>query len=206
MAKPRNTTNEPLVLEFDRTGNPWIDAGIVGIYRIILGRPSYLHPAPGSVDASRVSIELSADRLTMSGMASDVRRLLEQAYDSLIASYYDVSSHTQITNRDSYNFYYDSQAGGFRTYPKANPAGAALVLFDKASRVRPEDRIEWDGSPGRLPASHAFLQPKLDDFLSRSAKRPSEAERYASSSGTRRRRESRPPGPLSRSSAAAGLS
>jgi hypothetical protein len=50
MAKRKKGSVESTELEFPRTGNPWIDAGIVGLYRILDRRSPYVDPPEGFED------------------------------------------------------------------------------------------------------------------------------------------------------------
>jgi hypothetical protein len=176
MAKTK--ANPVITLEFPRTGNPWIDAGIVGLYRVLRGRPSYVQdapgadePLPGASDFPNVAIELQHDCQTVRGPFAEVQGCLERAYDRVIACYFDLSSKKQREDTRNYNFYYDPATQTFEKFPKKRAAGAALLLFDKA--VRPAgDQEKWGPdpatgkrTPGRLPPSLAHLQGTFDRFL-----------------------------------------
>ena len=169
----------PATVEFLRTGNPWIDAGIVGLYRVILRQPSYLEPIParllngkpGTQPFEGVAVELLADRLVVSGPKEQVQCCLEQAYDCVIECYYSVSTKKQKGEAASHNFYLDLAAEDFVTFPKQRAAGAALLMFDKASRPAGTqekwgiDPATGDRVPGRLPEDYTNFQPKLDALL-----------------------------------------
>jgi hypothetical protein len=173
MAKPKKGHGGSAELEFPRTGNPWIDAGIVGLYRILDGRAPYVDPPEGNVDVEipeGVTYRLDHDRLTVSGPGARVQALLEQAYDRLVATYFNVSSKKQKEDRANYNFYFNSSDGMFHAFAKKKAAGAASLLFDKAARPS-GTQVAWGTGaggkkePGRLPPSHAHLQRLLDEFL-----------------------------------------
>ena len=42
--KTRAETTGNVSVEFLRTGNPWIDAGIVGLYRVLNAKATYVDP------------------------------------------------------------------------------------------------------------------------------------------------------------------
>jgi hypothetical protein len=178
MANTKTKPDKIISLIFLRTGNPWIDAGVVGLHRVLMGRPSFVKQAPGSdselagsAEFSHVKAELRRDGLVVEGPSAEVQACLEKAYDRLIACYYDLSSRKQIDEKRSYNFFLDSASESFHAFPKKRPAGAALLLFDKA--VRPAgDQEKWGtdsttgkAAPGRMPERLAHLQGKLDEFL-----------------------------------------
>jgi hypothetical protein len=185
MAKSKATGQEQISLVFLRTGNSWIDAGVVGLYRVLMGFSTYVKvvpgsdsPLPGSADFSGVAAELRQDRLVVAGPFQQVQACLEKAYDRLIACYFDISSQKQIDDTQSYNFYFERATECFHKFPKKKPAGAALLLFDKAVRPAGEqekwgiDATTGKATPGRLPASLGHLQAKLDRFLAENRLKP----------------------------------
>jgi hypothetical protein len=150
--KAASDSSAVVTIEFPRTGNPWIDAGIVGLYRVLEAKAAYADPAaesfeadPGSSDCSQ-DVELKADRLILRGTSSGIGSALERAYDRLIKTYYDVSSMKQREVKEG--FYYESNHDRFVAFAKKRAIGAALLLFDKAGRVSPEEegtaaRVAW---------------------------------------------------------------
>ena len=175
-----------VTVTFPRTGNPWIDAGVVGLHRVLLRKASYLvavpdadrDDVPGSEAFPDVIADLAADGLTVAGPKAAVQACLERAYDVLIGCYYSVSSERQRTDTKGYNFFLDSGTEEFRTFPKKRAAGAALLMFDKAARPQ-GDQEKWAADPatgkkavGRLPAQYADLQPKLDALLAETGIKP----------------------------------
>ena len=164
MGKTR--TNPAIRLEFCRTGNPWIDAGIVGLYRVISGRPSYVRdapgantPLPGAPDFPNVATDFEHDRLTIRGPLAEVQACLERSYYLLITCYFDVSSKKQREDTRNHNFYYDTATQSFVKFAKKRAAGTALLLFDKAARPGGK-QSKWGTDPAT--GEHrpgAFLLP-----------------------------------------------
>ena len=155
MAKSKAATdsNAIITIEFAQTGNPWIDAGIVGLYRVLEAKATYVDP-PAEYDAETVATflgggaaELGPDGLRLTGPIDRLQACLESAYDRLVATYFNISSKKQREDRRSYNFYLDSATKTFVTFAKRKAAGAALLLFDKAARPSREQQ-EW----GRIAA------------------------------------------------------
>ena len=188
--KPEMTGN--VSVEFLRTGNPWIDAGIVGLYRVLNPKATYVDPPADHVDGaaqgSRMSISGGfLDRLPVTGPADQVQACLEAAYDRLISIYFNVSSKKQKEEKGSYNFYYRLGTSRFVAFPKKKAAGAALLLFDKAARPA-RDQVDWgtapDASgkpiriPGRMPTEYAAppggtrYVPEAERAEARTAGRP----------------------------------
>jgi len=171
----------PVAVEFLRTGNPWIDAGIVGLYRVLRQKPPYLMSVPERDDAksfAQVSFDdLREDRLLVTGPVAQIQACLEWAYDQLVASYFNVSTKKQESEKNSWNFYFDSPKNCFVPFPKKKAVGAASLLFDKAARPS-KAQVGWgnnptgDRTPGILPASHAHLQALLDEFLALEGLKP----------------------------------
>ena len=174
----KKTSNDPITVEFPRTGNIWIDAGTVGLYRILIGdKKAYMTGKLSKENPyTEVKADLRDDLLVVSGLAEKVQRCLEWAYDRLIDAYYNKSSAKQESEKGSYNFYYDSQneKKPFVEFPKVKAVGAASLLFDKAARPSAKQEAWGDApdaggklvrTPGRMPPAHAELQGQLDEFL-----------------------------------------
>ena len=181
MVKAKSADNSVVSVEFLRTGNPWIDAGIVGLYRVLRRRPGYLTSAPEKETAGpfpHVSFDdLREDRLVVSGPADEVQACLKSAYDRLIESYFNVSTQKQKNEKTTWNLYYDTNGDCFVPFAKKKAVGAASLLFDKAPRPS-GGQIPWGNNTegerevGILPASHAALQSRLDDFLAANSMKP----------------------------------
>jgi hypothetical protein len=173
-------------LLFPRTGNAWIDAGIVGLYRVLRRRETYAVPTPpqfvgeepGSEAFPSIRADLFPDRMVVTGPREELQRCLERAYDCLICSYFNVSSEKQKSDVKSHNFYLDTSNKQFVRFAKKRPAGAALLLFDKAVRPAGEqqkwgvDSESGKPRPGRMPESFGHLQAELDKFLADTCLKP----------------------------------
>ena len=161
MAKSKSSSGSVsnVAIEFPRTGNPWTDAGTVGLYRILnRGKSSYVDP-PADLDFDLVQAsrfpdvrfdELQQDRFVIRGPTDQVQACLEAAYERLVSIYFNVSSKKQKEEKGTYNFYYCRSEQDFISFAKKKAAGAALLLFDKAARPSRE-QAEW----GTLPDAAA---------------------------------------------------
>jgi len=169
-----NSDNTEVV--FQRTGIPWIDAGIAGLYRVLTRRPSYLVNSTQRdemvVAFERVSIKfLPTSDLALVGIKEDIQQLLELAYEDLIDCYFNISTEKQREDRKSYNFYFKSDDGSFKEFPKSRAAGGALLLFDKASRPT-GTQLKWGKDfesgktkPGVLPTELKEHQSRLNRLV-----------------------------------------
>ncbi len=170
------TTAKNIDVVFHRTGIPWIDAGIAGFHRVLTTKPSYLVDSirKDELQAARdsVSVEFSeAGDLKLAGTKANVQRLLETAYEDLTDCYFNVSTAKQRANRNSYNFYFVSAECRFQEFSKSRAAGAALLLFDKASRPTGtqekwgKDPESGKAKPGLLPDELQQHQKILNQFV-----------------------------------------
>ena len=169
MAKTQAKADATVAVEFFRTGNAWIDAGIVGLYRILNRLPSYTEysgtPEPkDGADASLPYVktdDLRSDRLVVTGAARQVQACLEWAYDQLVGLYFNKSSEKQRRELSSYNFFYDRSKNDFSTFPKVKATGVASLLFDKAARpARDQVSVGSDyRRPGKRGANARSLAP-----------------------------------------------
>ena len=117
MAKTKNDTDEAVSIEFARTGNPWIDAGVVGLYRVLSNRTPYIDRSDGAGDLltpEGVEFELFADHLSVTGPRPGVQRLLENAYDRLVSTYFNVSSKKQKEDEIKLELLFRFRAGRVR--------------------------------------------------------------------------------------------
>src|ERR1700734_2453233 len=145
MAKSKVVNDTVASIEFLRTGNTWIDAGIVGLYRVIQRKPPYLIRALDRDDSDsfpQVTADLREDRLVLTGPGDHVQSCLEWAYNQLVACYFNVSTKKQQSDRGAWNFYYDTIGDCFVSFPKKKAVGAASLLFDKAPRPSGQ-QVTW---------------------------------------------------------------
>lgn len=161
-------------VRFPRLNHFWNDSGVLGLYRCIIGNVHAERQegddAPGDRLNERfeVGVHLEPDALEIEGDEKAMEELLDAAYDRLVRNYYNVSTQKQREERGTWNFFFDSrdgENGRFKLFPKRKTQGIAAFIYDKASRPG-GDQVKWAGrQPGKLPPSHAHLQPRLDAFL-----------------------------------------
>lgn len=168
---------------FQRTGFPWIDAGIAGLYRVITCQSSYLVASSRekllNEATAKVKVEFTeTGDLFLAGSKSDLNGLLELAYEDLTDSYFNVSTVKQKADGKSFNFYFDTEKKQFDVFPKSRAAGAALLLFDKASRPTGEqekwgiDPASGKEKPGLLPKIFENHQSDLDKLVEQYGLKP----------------------------------
>lgn len=156
---------------FPKLSQFWNDAGVLGLYRCILGK---VHADPQEEETDpmddlgerlNVSVRLAVGELVLEGEEPAMQELLEIAYGRLIKRYYDISTQRQKDDLAAHNFYYDSQTDTFVRFSKRKARGIAAFIYDKAPRPA-GDLVKWQNKiAGVLPASQAHLQGRLDDFL-----------------------------------------
>ena len=145
-------SEEQIEVVFQRTGNSWIDAGIIGLFRVLEGLPSYVKsdvPRANKKIAGDMipdaGVILKADRLIISGNESSIREVLDIAYQRLLDCYYNLSTEKQIAETKAYNFYFDSKTEKFIQFPKRKSWGTAALLFGKALSPQYKERqIPWE--------------------------------------------------------------
>jgi hypothetical protein len=186
VAKTKPHADTTISLNFVRTGSPWIDAGVVGLYRVLMGYPSYAATVsgadmklPGSAAHPTVSAKLECDGLILHGRLDELRNCLERAYERLIDCYFNLSSKNQKEDKDRYNFFYNSQTDCFVPFPKKRADGVGVGTLFAAAAHATGSIIKWvkeaddEGKPkprpGKLPPEYAELQAKLEVFIAQSS-------------------------------------
>ncbi len=157
--------NETLIeVKFPKLNHFWMDSGLLGLYKISRD----VNP-----EETRVEIKLNDDGVLFKGTEANLEKFLHNTYDSLLAQYYNTS--TQKQKEKNAGFYYDSKEDRFVRFPKVKSMGIASLIFNKAPRptkreVKYEKKeIIESGKKIKkeiLPANYAYLQERLDIFLS----------------------------------------
>ncbi len=155
---------------FLKTDHYWLDSGLVGLYQIL------------KTIRSCIKVKVEHNRIVLEGEMDDIQDALEQAYTTLVDRFYNVSTQKQMNERTSYNFYYDSKKDCFVAFPKKKSRGIAEIIYNKAPRPTGSSvkwaikggkvEFEYNGKKTKrtavkLPASHAHLQDRLDEFLNK---------------------------------------
>lgn len=155
---------------FPKIGHFWQDSGIIGLKNIL-----------ERVIASNnhdIRVTLEEQKLALFGEEAVLKDALNQSYDCLVETYFNVSSQKQLEDTENYNFYYDSAKHEFVSFPKKQPRGIAQLIFDKASRPTAKGKQKenkWEKRTGKdksknpkdfiLPEKYAHLQKKMEKFI-----------------------------------------
>jgi hypothetical protein len=149
---------EPITeIHFPKLNHFWMDAGLLGLYRIAQKEQS---------KESGVEIALDDSGVSFKGAEKNVQSFLQKTYDRLLKDYYNTSSQTQIEKNEG--FYYNTKKDQFIRFPKVKSMGIAGLIFNKAPRPM-KDEIKYDKSQpqkGILPEDFQHLQDRLNSFLS----------------------------------------
>ena len=144
-------------IDFPKLNHFWMDAGLLGLYRIAQKEQS---------KESGLEITLNDTGVSFKGSEKNVRSFLQKTYDRLLKDYYNTSSQTQIEKKEG--FYYDTKTDQFVRFPKVKSMGIAGLIFNKAPRPT-NGEIKYDKSQtkkGILPPDQQQLQERLEAFLS----------------------------------------
>lgn len=161
-------TSDFIEIVFPKLGHFWLDSGLVGLIQSLK-----------EVNNNGVIINATEEGLRLKGAELSVQSALKAAYDLMVKRYYNLSTKKQRDNLSSYNFYYASEEDKFVAFPKRKSVGIAELIFNKPPRPI-KSSIKWEKKEKReiescgkkvkrtrgiLPASHAYLQERLDSFL-----------------------------------------
>ena len=144
-------------IQFPKLNHFWMDAGLLGLYRIAQKEQS---------KESGVEITFDDTGVSFKGSEKNIQSFLQKTYDRLLKDYYNTSSQTQIEKKEG--FYYDTKKDQFVRFPKVKSMGIAGLIFNKAPRPT-NGEIKYDKSQtkkGILPPDHQHLQERLELFLS----------------------------------------
>ena len=149
-----------------KTDHYWLDSGLVGLYQILKQFEVVLKS------------RLSTTELFWKGKWMTFKMRLNKPYNPS-RQIYNVSTQKQMNERTSYNFYYDSKKDCFVAFPKNHEGQPKLFIISPAHRSSVKWAIkggkvefEYNGKKTKrtavkLPASHAHLQDRLDEFLNK---------------------------------------
>jgi hypothetical protein len=154
-------------LTFPKLNHFWLDSGLIGLIKIL------------NKTKPDIQIIENDTKLVLKGEQESLQNCLEQAYDQLIADYYNLSTEKQRNTKHAYNFYYNSEKDNFIAFPKKKSPGIASVIFSKAPRPsgtsvkwykKGKKEIVINGKKVKknrhqLPESHQHIQKRMTEFL-----------------------------------------
>jgi hypothetical protein len=154
---------------FPKLNHFWMDAGLLGLYRLAQKEQS---------KESGVEIFLDASGVSFKGSENNIQSFLQKTYDRLLKDYYNTSSQTQIEKKEG--FYYDTKKDQFIRFPKVKPMGiAGLVKISGqsyknkgvAKLVKSKEAQKKLQYP-QLEEKFAYLQDRFEKFLADTKLKP----------------------------------
>src|SRR5208283_2053270 len=104
-------------IHFPKLNHFWMDAGLLGLYRIAQKE---------KFKESGVEITLDDTGVSFKGPEKKVQTFLQKTYDRLLKEYYNTSSQTQIEKNEG--FYYDTKKDHFFRFQKVKSMEIAGFL------------------------------------------------------------------------------
>jgi len=156
-------------IHFPKLNHFWMDAGLLGLYRIA-------HKE--QFKESGVEINLNDSGVSFKGSEKDVQSFLQKTYNRLLKDYYNTSSQTQIEKKEG--FYYDTKKKQFIRFPKVKPMGiAGLVKISGQSYKNKgvakfvKSKVSQKNSQyPQLEEKYSFLQDSFEKFLADTKLKP----------------------------------
>jgi len=158
-----------IAIPFPKLNHFWMDAGLLGLYRIAQKEQS---------KESGVEINLNDSGVSFKGTEKNVQVFLHKVYDRLLKDYYNTSSQSQREKKEG--FYYDTKTDQFVRFPKVKPMGiAGLVKISgqsyknkgKANFVKNKESKKLQPYP-ILEEKYFYLQERFENFLVESKLKP----------------------------------
>ena len=151
MARKSVEGPETVTVSFRKRQHFWFDAGLVGLYR--------LTEKTGPVIDGSVSLQYDARSVSFTGAQGEVRTVLQQAYDVLVDSHYNLSARKRV--EENSGCYYDSVRTCMVRFPKKKAEGIVRLFYDIAPRPS-KGKEKWAELPTKQPEIYrialAFLQ------------------------------------------------
>lgn len=151
--------NESIIeVNFPKLNHFWMDAGLLGLYRISQKEQS---------KDSGVELLFNDSGVAFNGTEKNIQMLLQKAYDRLLKDYYNTSTQNQIEKNEG--FYYDTKKDQFVRFPKVKPMGIAglVKISGQSYKNQGVAKIEKvSGSPyPRLEQKYSHIQDRFEKFL-----------------------------------------
>ena len=149
-------------IQFPKLNHFWLDAGLLGLYRIA-------HQE--QFKESCVEIDLNDSGVSFKGSEKNIQSFLQKAYDRLLKDYYNTSSLSQ--REKNAGFYYDTKKDQFIRFPKVKPMGiAGLVKISGQSyknkgvaKFEKSKESQKKQSHPQLEEKYSHLQDRFEKFL-----------------------------------------
>lgn len=149
-------------VHFPKLNHFWMDAGLLGLYRIALKEQS---------KESGVEIFLNDTGVSFKGSEKDIKSFLQKTYDRLLKDYYNTSSQNQ--KEKNAGFYLDTNTGQFIRFPKVKPMGIAGLVKLSGKSYKNKGVAKFKKSPNsqtkqqypQLEEKYSQFQDRFEKFL-----------------------------------------
>ena len=150
---------------FPKLNHFWMDAGLLGLYRIAQKEQS---------NESGIEIHLNDSGVSFKGTENNIQDFLQKTYDRLLKNYYNTSSQNQIEKNEG--FYYDTAKDQFIRFPKVKPMGIAGLVKISGQSYKNPGEVKFEKSPDskypKLEQKYSNLQDRFEKFLTDTKLKP----------------------------------
>lgn len=156
-------------VNFPKLNHFWMDAGLLGLYRIAHKEQS---------KESGVEIILNDSGIFFKGTENNIQTFLQKSYDRLLKDFYNTSSQKQIEKNEG--FYYDTEKGQFIRFPKVKPMGIAGLVKISGQSYKNKGKANFEKSNEsltkqqypKLEEKYSTLQDRFEKFLADTKLKP----------------------------------
>ena len=161
---------EPIIeLNFLKLNHFWMDAGLLGLYRIAHKEQS---------KESGIEIVLNDSGIYFKGTENNIQAFLQKSYDRLLKDFYNTSSQNQIEKNEG--FYYDTENDRFIRFPKVKPMGIAGLVKISGQSYKNKGKVNFEKSSEsqtkqqypKLEEKYSPLQDRFEKFLAETKLKP----------------------------------
>ena len=122
-------------VNFPKLNHFWMDAGLLGLYRIAHKEQS---------KESGVEIILNDSGVYFKGTENNIQVFLLKLYNRLLKDYYNTPSQNQIEKNEG--FYYDTKKDQFIRFPKVKPMGIAGLVKISGQSYKNKGKANFEKS------------------------------------------------------------
>jgi hypothetical protein len=162
--------NEPVTeVTFPKLNHFWMDAGLLGLYRIAHKELS---------KESGVEIILNDSGIYFKGTENNIKAFLKKTYERLLKDYYNTSTQNQIEKNEG--FYYDTEKDQFIRFPKVKPMGIAGLVKISGQSYKNKGKANFEKSNEsqtkqqypKLEKKYFPYQDRFEKFLAETKLKP----------------------------------
>jgi len=158
-----------ITITFPKLNHFWMDAGLLGLYRIAQKEQSH---------ESGVEIKLDDSGISFKGTEKNIQFFLQKTYSALLDRYYNTSSQSQREKNEG--FYYDTKTDRFVRFPKIKPMGIASLVKISGQSYKNKGKANFIKNKETnhqtypiLEEKYSYLQDRFENFLKETKLKPS---------------------------------